>query len=110
MVMAVVLAIYGFVDLLLLLAMAQVERVKALIRSLGARSLKRAIAEEKTTEGMCQLEDPIMRFTKINAKGQVTIPADLRERFGIIKGTCIDWRKDGGRLVLTPIKPRRKKS
>lgn len=110
MVMAVVFAIYGFVDLLLLLATAQVERVKAPIGSVGSRNLKRAIAEEKTTEGMCQLEEPVMRFTKINAKGQVTIPADLRERFGMKAGTRIDWKKDGRRLVLTPIRPRRKKT
>jgi len=51
-----------------------------------------------------------MRHTKINAKGQVTIPAELRERFGIRKGTHIDWKKDGGRLVLTPITRLRKKS
>ena len=44
-----------------------------------------------------------MRITNINAKGQVTIPAELRERFGIRKGTRIDWKKDGSRLVLTPI-------
>jgi AbrB family looped-hinge helix DNA binding protein len=51
-----------------------------------------------------------MRRTKINAKGQVTIPAELRERFGIKKGTRIGWKKDGGRLVLTPIAHLRKKS
>ncbi len=52
---------------------------------------------------MCQLRESDMRLTKINAKGQVTIPAALRERFGIKKGTRIDWKRDGSRLVLTPI-------
>ena len=44
-----------------------------------------------------------MRRTVINAKGQVTIPAGLREKFGIEKGACIDWTEMQGRLVLTPI-------
>jgi AbrB family looped-hinge helix DNA binding protein len=51
-----------------------------------------------------------MRRTKINAKGQVTIPADLRERFGIKKGTRISWKKEGDRLVLTPITRLREKT
>jgi len=44
-----------------------------------------------------------MRRTKINAKGQVTIPAELRERFGIEKGTRVNWKEERGRLVLTPM-------
>ncbi|MBZ5665511.1 MAG: AbrB/MazE/SpoVT family DNA-binding domain-containing protein [Acidobacteriia bacterium] len=47
-----------------------------------------------------------MRRTKINAKGQVTIPAELRERFGIEKGTRINWKEEQGRLVLTPMTER----
>ena len=42
-----------------------------------------------------------MRRTKTNAKGQVTIPAELRERFGIEKGTRVNWKEERGRLVLT---------
>jgi AbrB family looped-hinge helix DNA binding protein len=47
-----------------------------------------------------------MRRTKTNAKGQVTIPAELRERFGIEKGTRINWKEERGRLVLTPMTER----
>jgi AbrB family looped-hinge helix DNA binding protein len=47
-----------------------------------------------------------MRRTKINAKGQVTIPAEFRERFGIEKGTRINWKEERGRLVLTPMTER----
>jgi AbrB family looped-hinge helix DNA binding protein len=43
------------------------------------------------------------RRTVINAKGQVAIPAELRERFGIEKGTRINWKEERGRLVLTPM-------
>ena len=44
---------------------------------------------------------------KISSKGQVVIPAQLREQFGIKKGTRATWREENGRLVLTPITERR---
>ncbi|SRR5208337_2676641 len=47
-----------------------------------------------------------MRRTVINAKGQVTIPAELWQRFGIEKGTRINWKEERGRLVLTPMTER----
>ncbi|MFI5102249.1 MAG: AbrB/MazE/SpoVT family DNA-binding domain-containing protein [Terriglobales bacterium] len=50
-----------------------------------------------------------MRSTKITSKGRVTIPAELRERFGIKKGIRIDWTRDRSRLVLTPVTRPRKK-
>lgn len=79
MVMAAVVAIYGFVDLALLLATAWAERVKTLLHAVGvSRNWKHASSRERPTEGMCQLGQPAMRRTKINAKGQVTIPAELR--------------------------------
>jgi AbrB family looped-hinge helix DNA binding protein len=110
--MAVVFAIYGLVDLALLLAVKVVnERVKPIFRALGiGKNGKRMGNKENTIERMCQLGKSEMRLTKINAKGQVTIPAELRERFGIGKGTRIDWTRDGTRLVLTPITRLRKKS
>jgi len=110
--MAVVFAIYELVDLILLLAARVVdERVKPMVHALGInKNWKRMRHKENAIEGMCQLEESTMRRTKINAKGQVTIPAELRERFGIRKGTRIDWKKDGNRLVLTPITGLRKKS
>jgi AbrB family looped-hinge helix DNA binding protein len=45
--------------------------------------------------------------TVISSKGQVVIPAELRERFGLEKGTRATWSEEGGRLVLTPITERR---
>jgi len=110
--MAVVFAIYELVDLILLLASKVVdEHVKPMVHALGInKNWKRMRHKENTIEGMCQLEESTMRRTKINGKGQVTIPAELRERFGIRKGTRIEWTRDGTRLVLTPVAPFRKKS
>lgn len=45
--------------------------------------------------------------TVISSKGQVVIPAELREQFGLDKGTPAMWTEEKGRLVLTPITTRR---
>jgi AbrB family looped-hinge helix DNA binding protein len=37
---------------------------------------------------------------KINSKGQVTIPADLRERCGLHEGDEVDVLEDGGTLRI----------
>ena len=47
-----------------------------------------------------------MQRTKTNAKGQVTIPAELREQLGIERGTPINWKEERGQLVLTPMTKR----
>jgi AbrB family looped-hinge helix DNA binding protein len=49
---------------------------------------------------------PIYR-TVVSSKGQVVIPAELREKFELVKGTPATWSEDQGRLVLTPITERR---
>jgi len=45
--------------------------------------------------------------TVISSKGQVVIPAELRQQLGLEKGTPAVWSEDGGRLVLTPMTARR---
>src|SRR5438270_7348160 len=44
--------------------------------------------------------------TKISSKGQVVIPAELREQFGLEKGTPATWIEDQGTLLLQPITER----
>ena len=44
--------------------------------------------------------------TVISSKGQVVIPAELREQLGLEKGTRATWRHEEGHLVLIPITPR----
>jgi AbrB family looped-hinge helix DNA binding protein len=41
--------------------------------------------------------------TVVSSKGQVVIPAELRERLKLKKGARATWAEDNGRLVLTPI-------
>ena len=71
MVMAVVLAIYGFVDLVLLLAAAQVERAKTLVHALRlGGNWRNASLREKATERMGQLRESDMRLTKSMRRGR----------------------------------------
>jgi len=44
-----------------------------------------------------------MQRSSISPRGRITIPADLRKKFGIKAGTTVSWKKENGRLVLTPI-------
>jgi len=39
----------------------------------------------------------------VTTKGQLVIPARLRRRFGIKKGTIIAFAEDGRRLILQPV-------
>jgi AbrB family looped-hinge helix DNA binding protein len=41
--------------------------------------------------------------TIISSKGQVVVPAELREQLGLKKGTRATWTEENGRLVLTPV-------
>lgn len=45
--------------------------------------------------------------TVISSKGQVVIPAKLREQLGLGRGTPATWTEEKGRLVLTPITEKR---
>lgn len=44
--------------------------------------------------------------TVISSKGQVVIPAELREQLGLAQGTPATWSEEDGKLVLTPITER----
>src|SRR6266849_2437207 len=48
-----------------------------------------------------------MRRTMVNARGQVTIPSELRKQLEIKPGTRVTWFEERGRLMLAPMTPRR---
>jgi len=48
-----------------------------------------------------------MHHTVANARGQVTIPAELRKQLGIVPGTRVTWFEEKGRLMLAPMTLRR---
>lgn len=39
----------------------------------------------------------------VTSKGQIVIPAEIRKKYGIKKGTQVAFFEDKGRLVLQPI-------
>jgi len=39
----------------------------------------------------------------VTTKGQLVIPARLRKRFGIKKGTLVSFVEENGRLVMQPV-------
>ena len=39
----------------------------------------------------------------VTTKGQLVIPARLRRRFGIRKGTRVTFVEDGGRMIVQPV-------
>jgi len=41
----------------------------------------------------------------VTTKGQLVIPARLRRRFGIKKGTTVTFFEDGGRIIMQPLTP-----
>lgn len=44
--------------------------------------------------------------TIISSKGQVVVPAELREQLGLKKGTRATWTEEKGRLILMPMTDR----
>jgi AbrB family looped-hinge helix DNA binding protein len=47
-----------------------------------------------------------MQMLRINARGQITIPTELRKQLGIRAGTVVNCIEENGRLVLIPITAR----
>ncbi len=44
---------------------------------------------------------------RITSKGQVTIPQEIRERFGFLPETEVEFRVEGGSVRLLKLKARR---
>ena len=42
-------------------------------------------------------------YAAVNAKGQIVIPAEIRNRFDICKGTKIAFIEEQGKLVIQPV-------
>jgi AbrB family looped-hinge helix DNA binding protein len=44
-------------------------------------------------------------YTSISSKGQLVIPAELREQMNLSAGTKVSIRREGNALVVRPITP-----
>jgi AbrB family looped-hinge helix DNA binding protein len=49
-------------------------------------------------------QEDTKRLVKPYAKGQVTIPADFRERLGIDENTILQMELKGARIEITPMR------
>jgi AbrB family looped-hinge helix DNA binding protein len=49
-------------------------------------------------------EEDNKRLVKSYAKGQVTIPAEFRERLGIDENTILEMELKGSRIKITPLR------
>ncbi len=50
--------------------------------------------------GRCPMK---IEASVVTTKGQLVIPARLRRRFGIKKGTMVTFVEDGGRIIVQPV-------
>jgi AbrB family looped-hinge helix DNA binding protein len=48
--------------------------------------------------------------TKVSTKGQVVLPSAIREKLGLRPGDALEAKLEGGRIVLTPKRGRRRKA
>jgi len=46
-----------------------------------------------------------IQVSVVTTKGQLVIPARLRRRFGIKKGTTVTFLEEGGRIIMQPVTP-----
>jgi len=46
---------------------------------------------------------PSKEYTVVNAKGQIVIPAGIRQRFDIKPGTKVAFVEEQGRLFIQPV-------
>jgi len=44
-----------------------------------------------------------LEVSVVTTKGQLVIPARLRRRFGIKKGTTVSFLEDDGRIIVQPV-------
>lgn len=52
---------------------------------------------------MKEAEKPMSKIVKPLAKGQITIPAEFREKLGIDRNTLLNVRLLAGKLEITPV-------
>ncbi len=48
--------------------------------------------------------------TTLSSKGQVVLPSPLRRKLGLHAGDPLEAKIEGGRIILTPAKPRTHKA
>ena len=45
-------------------------------------------------------------ITQLSTKGQASVPAELREKYGLEAGSRISWEDQGDCILVRPVTPR----
>jgi AbrB family looped-hinge helix DNA binding protein len=41
-----------------------------------------------------------LAYSKVTAQGQISVPADVRRKLGIVPGSILEWDDDGEQIVV----------
>jgi len=41
-----------------------------------------------------------LAYSKVTAQGQISVPADVRRKLGIVPGSILEWDEDGEKVVV----------
>jgi antitoxin PrlF len=41
-----------------------------------------------------------LAYSKVTAQGQISVPADVRRKLGIVPGSILEWDEDGEQIVV----------
>jgi len=41
-----------------------------------------------------------LAHSKVTSQGQISVPAEVRKRFGIGPGSILEWSEEGGQVVI----------
>lgn len=42
---------------------------------------------------------PLAR-SKVTSQGQISVPAEVRKKLGIVPGSILEWEEEGGKMVV----------
>jgi len=42
-----------------------------------------------------------LAYFKVTAQGQISVPAGVRRKLGIAPGSVLEWREEGGKVVVS---------
>jgi len=41
-----------------------------------------------------------LAYSKVTAQGQISVPADIRRKLGVVPGSILEWEQEGGSIVV----------
>lgn len=41
-----------------------------------------------------------LAYSKVTAQGQISVPADVRRKLGVVPGSILEWEQEGDNIVV----------